>query len=114
MSKFPKRPSPFAGRSREFPFPLVGNMSVNDLAAIAHKGDFPIQRAASSSPSHSFERRYAKVGALVRIFSRPRVRSLAKAPPRVRFASEEQRVFRAAQSRAAFSRAATPRRSSET
>jgi hypothetical protein len=40
MSKFPKRPSPFAGRSREFPFPLVGNMSVNDLAAIAHKGDF--------------------------------------------------------------------------
>ncbi len=63
---FPERPTPFARRSREFPFPLFGNMSASDLAAIVHKGDFPIPQAGGS-PSHSFDRTYAKLGALVRI-----------------------------------------------
>ncbi len=41
-------------------------MSAGDVAAIAHKGDFPMPQAGGS-PSYSFERTYAKVGVLVRI-----------------------------------------------
>ena len=65
MSKFPKRPSPFAGRSREFPLPLVGNMSVNDLAAIAHKGDFLMPQAERFSISFFREDLHACISAWV-------------------------------------------------
>src|SRR5437667_1374280 len=66
ISIFPKRPTPFARRSCEFSVPTVRTMSAGDVAAIAHKGDFPMPQAGGS-PSYSFERTYAKVGVLVRI-----------------------------------------------
>src|SRR6266481_9344882 len=52
-------------------------MSAGDVAAIVYKEDFPIPKAGGC-PSHLFERRYPKVGALVRIFQAARCEFASK------------------------------------